>query len=107
MSARTRMTLEGSKEEHIIVSNDRRTIDLLAKRFGPVPLTVTLSPPEAEALMSEIHDALTKVASSVCDSDDVDAMSWTNSLWTMSSLIVGLSRVSPNGRYTSAVIRVG
>ena len=107
MSERVRMTLDGSKEADIGPHNDRRTIDLLAKRFGPVPLSVTLSPPEAEALMSDIHDALIEVASSACDSDDVDAMSWVNSLWTMSSLIVGLSRVSPNGRYTSAVIRVG
>jgi hypothetical protein len=101
------MTLEGDKKFDIGPHNDKRTIGFLVERFGQIPMSVTLNSSQCEELMSDLHDALNDVASLGYNSDDVDAMSWVNSLWAMTSLIVGLSRVSENGHFTGAFIRIG
>jgi len=107
MAERVRMTLEGDKEVEIGPHNDTRTIRFLVERYGQIPMSATLTPSQCEELKSDLHDAMKIVASRGCDSDDLNAMSWVNSLWTMSSLIVGLSRVSENSHFTRAFIRIG
>ena len=107
MSISVRMTLEGDKELEVGPHNDKRTIEYLRSRYGDFPVSVTLQKSQCEELSSDLHDLLNSVASLDCQSDDIDAMSWVNSLWTLSTLIVCLSRVSEDGRYTSANIRVG
>ena len=107
MAERVRMTLEGDKEVEIGPHNDTRTIRFLVDRYGQIPMSATLTPSQCEELKSDLHDAMKIVASLQFDSDDLDAMGWVNSLWTMSSLIIGLSKVGDEGRYNQANIRVG
>lgn len=109
MGTRTRVILpdrDGSAEIVVGPFNDRSTAATLALRYREAPLMVSLSAPEAEQLAMEMHDTLLERASAGCESDDIDAISWVNSLWALSSVIVALSRVSANGRYTSATITV-
>ena len=107
MAERVRMTLEGVKEFKIGPHNDTRTIEFLVDHYGKIPMSITLTPLQCEELKSDLHDAMKIVASLQFDSDDLDALGWVNSLWTMSSLIVGLSKVRDEGKYNQANIRVG
>lgn len=110
MGTRTRVILpdrDGSAETVVGPFNDRHLATILALRYREMPVKVRLSAPEAEQLAMEMHDTLLERASAGCESDDIDAISWANSLWALSSVMVALYRVSANGRYTSAVIRVG
>ena len=109
MGVRTRVIIhheDGSAETVVGPFNDRHLAATLARHYRKIPLRVSLSAPEAEQLAMEMHDTLLERASAGCESDDIDAISWVHSLWALSSVIVALSRVSANGRYTSATITV-
>ena len=109
MGVRTRVILpdgDGSAETVVGPFNDRHLAAILALRYREMPVKVRLTVPEAEQLAMEMHDSLLERASAGCESNDIDAISWVNSLWALSSVIVALSRVSANGRYTSATITV-
>ncbi len=109
MGVRTRVIIhheDGSAETVVGPFNDRLLAATLALRYREMPVKVRLSVPEAEQLAMEMHDTLLERASAGCESDDIDAISWVNSLWALSSVIVALSRVSADGRYTSATITV-